>query len=403
MLARICALPPSWSLRWNFTAPQQPASGRDHGLDAGRVEHARGGAVDVGHHRRLHAAREHQHLARMRARGPGAGLLLGRHLGLAALGQQAAHGLAQLHRGPNSGDGRPSFSAQRSAFAGGARHLLVDDLAADVDQVAVLHAARAGAFAVAAGQAAVQVQLRLARGRLAFEHLLDQVDAAARAVELVAQQLVGRAGGGAEAAVHALAQDGFGLAAFGGAAGIRGRAWVCISLNPANSRPRLKMPCGSNCCISARWMRSSGALSASKRHLGTSRTGRRNRVAWPPAARAISRMRAAVGQRLVPALAAMPFDQRRAPPSRQHRRGLRHRQAPQRIRALGAWRTRAAAGRAAIASRRRRARCPCARRPGARRPPPPPRPRRAGAGTARRRRRPASSSHSAAAAGRPIR
>jgi hypothetical protein len=48
----------------------------------------------------------------------------------------------------------------------------------------------------------------------ALEHLLDQVDAAARAVELVAEQLVGRAGRGAEAAVHALAQDRLGLAAF---------------------------------------------------------------------------------------------------------------------------------------------------------------------------------------------
>jgi hypothetical protein len=55
-------------------------------------------------------------------------------------------------------------------------------------------------------------------GCRAFEHLLHQVDAAARAVQLVAQQLVGGAGGGAKAAVHALAQDGFGLLAFGGAA-----------------------------------------------------------------------------------------------------------------------------------------------------------------------------------------
>jgi hypothetical protein len=92
---------------------------------------------------------------------------------------------------------------------------LFDHLAADVDQAAVLHARRTGAFAVAAGEAAVQVQLGLA-GRLdAFQHLLDQVDAAARAIELVAQQLVSRAGGGAEAAVHAGAQDGLGLVAFG--------------------------------------------------------------------------------------------------------------------------------------------------------------------------------------------
>ena len=47
--------------------------------------------------------------------------------------------------------------------------------------------------------------------RVAFEHLLDQVDAAARAVELVAEQLIGRAGRGAEAAMHALAQDRVGL------------------------------------------------------------------------------------------------------------------------------------------------------------------------------------------------
>ena len=42
-----------------------------------------------------------------------------------------------------------------------------------------------------------------------------QVDAAARAVELVAEQLVGRTGGVAEAAMHALAQDGVGLPALG--------------------------------------------------------------------------------------------------------------------------------------------------------------------------------------------
>jgi hypothetical protein len=45
-----------------------------------------------------------------------------------------------------------------------------------------------------------------------FQHLLDQVDAAARAIELVAQQLVGRAGRGAEAAMHAAAQYLLGLA-----------------------------------------------------------------------------------------------------------------------------------------------------------------------------------------------
>ena len=49
----------------------------------------------------------------------------------------------------------------------------------------------------------------------AFEHLLDQIDAAARAVEFVAEQLIGRAGRGAEAAVHAFAQDASASCAFG--------------------------------------------------------------------------------------------------------------------------------------------------------------------------------------------
>ena len=45
-----------------------------------------------------------------------------------------------------------------------------------------------------------------------FEHLLHQVDAAARTVALIAKQLVRRAGGIAEAAVNAASQDSVGLA-----------------------------------------------------------------------------------------------------------------------------------------------------------------------------------------------
>jgi len=40
-----------------------------------------------------------------------------------------------------------------------------------------------------------------------LEHLLDQVDAPAWRIELVAQEHVGRAGGGAKSAMHASAQD----------------------------------------------------------------------------------------------------------------------------------------------------------------------------------------------------
>ena len=197
--------------------------GRDHGLDARGVQHAGGGGVDVGHHGRLHAARQHEHLARMFASGPGPCLLRRGHLGLEGFGQQAAHCLAHLHGGGKQGRWQALF--QRPAqglFAQGTGHFFVHQLAPDVDQVAILHAAGAGAFAVAASEAPVQMHLRLARGRLAFEHLFDEVDAAARAIQLVAQQLVGGAGCRAETAVHAFAHDGFGLQAIGAGAVFRG-------------------------------------------------------------------------------------------------------------------------------------------------------------------------------------
>src|SRR3972149_4151907 len=57
------------------------------------------------------------------------------------------------------------------------------------------------------------MQLCFGGRRCAFEHLLDQVDTAARPVELIAKQLIGRAGGGAKSAVHARAQDRPGLPA----------------------------------------------------------------------------------------------------------------------------------------------------------------------------------------------
>lgn len=95
------------------------------------------------------------------------------------------------------------------------RDFFLGDLAADLDQPAVLHAGRAGRFAVAAGEAAIQVDLGAARDRRAFHHLLDQIDAPARAIEFVAEYLVGRAGRRAETAMHAIAQNGVGLVAIG--------------------------------------------------------------------------------------------------------------------------------------------------------------------------------------------
>jgi hypothetical protein len=77
-----------------------------------------------------------------------------------------------------------------------------------------LHAGRTVRLAVAAGQATVQIEQGLfARGH-AFQYLLNQLDAFARTVQRVARQLVGQTGSGAEAAVHAAAQDRIGYFAF---------------------------------------------------------------------------------------------------------------------------------------------------------------------------------------------
>ena len=73
----------------------------------------------------------------------------------------------------------------------------------DVEQRVIRHARRTGGLAIAAGQAPVEMQLRLVGHRFAFEHLLDQIDASARPVEFVAEQLIGRAGRIAETAMHA--------------------------------------------------------------------------------------------------------------------------------------------------------------------------------------------------------
>jgi hypothetical protein len=58
------------------------------------------------------------------------------------------------------------------------------------------------------------MQLRFSGNRLTLEHLLHQVNAAARAIQLVAQQLVRRAGRQAETTVDASAHYLFRLLAF---------------------------------------------------------------------------------------------------------------------------------------------------------------------------------------------
>src|SRR5689334_2100591 len=86
---------------------------------------------------------------------------------------------------------------------------------------------------------------RIARGGGAsrFKHVLDEIDAAARAIELVSQQCVGRARCGTEAAMHTGAQDLFVFlhSRFGELrVGERG-----LHQMPAYMRPGFRIPSGS--------------------------------------------------------------------------------------------------------------------------------------------------------------
>ena len=99
-------------------------------------------------------------------------------------------------------------SARSSRSRNGRRVGRLDMRAGMIDEMHVIDAGRAGGHAGEAGQAAVDMLDHLAPRRLAvLQHVLDQIDAAARRIDLVAEQHIGRAGRGAEAAMDASAQD----------------------------------------------------------------------------------------------------------------------------------------------------------------------------------------------------
>src|SRR6185437_3357071 len=125
---------------------------------------------------------------------------------------------------------------------------IIDELAADIDEAPVANARRTRRLATAAGEATIEVELRPGGHFGAFERLLDEVDAPARPVQLVAEQLVRRARRRAEAAVHARAEDRFRLLAVGRVRD--GGQQPRLHQSAAYMRPRFRIPCGSNTCFS---------------------------------------------------------------------------------------------------------------------------------------------------------
>src|SRR6204780_1737821 len=153
-----------------------------------------------------------------------------------------------------------------------------------VDQVHIVHARRTGGHAGKARQAAVDVHDDVRRRRpIALQHLLDQVDASARRIELVAVEHIGRTSRGAEATMHAGAQDFFRISDVRigklrqGEIGLHG-------YTPAHMRPGLSTPCGSK-PTRTRAVRAASAGSSGAKPSTAARTaaGAPINEAWPPA------------------------------------------------------------------------------------------------------------------------
>src|SRR3982075_609168 len=109
----------------------------------------------------------------------------------------------------------------------------------------VVHTRRTGGHAGEAGETAVDVLDHLLRRRpVLFQHLLDEIDPAARAIEFVAEQHVGRTGRGTEPAVYAGAQNLVGFRDIG-IGELREAEFGFHVADPRISRPRLRMFFGS--------------------------------------------------------------------------------------------------------------------------------------------------------------
>ena len=90
------------------------------------------------------------------------------------------------------------------------RALVLDADAGEIDEMHIVHAAWAGGHAGEAGEAAVDMVADRRGHRALLEHLLHQIDAAARRIALVPEKHIGRTGGGAEAAMYATPEHGVG-------------------------------------------------------------------------------------------------------------------------------------------------------------------------------------------------
>ena len=241
---------------------------RDHHLAAMTGQHANGGLVDLRPEYLLRAAVEQgdalaprslggEHLRPVRPRGRADALRYVRRHGAHASWHQPCEGAAEP-TGERCQAEKPRVRYHRRqqpslhSIGPWSDVGLFDVLAGGRDEVAVVDPGRTCGHAGEAGEAAVEMLHDRRGGRpAALQHLLRQIDAPARAIQLIAEQEIGRARGEAEAAVHAGAQDVIGLAQ----SGIGERRLGEIGLHrqtPSYIRPGLRTWPGSNASFTRR-------------------------------------------------------------------------------------------------------------------------------------------------------
>ena len=277
---RVRRLMAAWLMRGASTCWAQPCSSATRPR---RSPMAAKDAAARGSRRRQAVRRERQH----RLDPPQQAGRRRPHRTPAAAPQAAGPSRAMIMLARNSsGRGSTSASTARNSPLGQRPRIVpLDPDPRLIDQMHVVHARRTGGHAGEAGQAAVDMLDHLRRRRaVLFQHLLDQVDPPARAIELVAEQHIGRTGRGAEPAMHAGAQD---LVGYGdiGIGELREREFGFHVAATSSIRPRLRMILGSK-LWRTRWL-SAATPPACGWKTSTFRlisSEARISEAWPPAA-----------------------------------------------------------------------------------------------------------------------
>ena len=189
--------------------PAAARPGRTVQGDSQLIENPVGSGVGGRRRRPLYAALQQQHFPGVHPCGRRAHADPGGHLRAQRARQQWSHHLPQAQpQGKQRGPGyTPAQQPAPGSLQRRAGRDFLDQFAADVQQLPILHSRRAGGLAAAAAQAPVQVGAGLLAGLAGFQQLLDQVDTAPGTVAFVAGVEVGWAGGQAETTVHTGAHE----------------------------------------------------------------------------------------------------------------------------------------------------------------------------------------------------